>query len=1025
MRKLLLTLCALSFFGVILVSAQTKRITGTVTDATDGQTLPGVSIVVKGTTIGTTTNIEGKYELNVPTDAIQLVFSFIGMKTQEVLIEGKNVIDVKMESESVSVDEVVVVGYGTKLKRDLTGSISKVQAKEIENIPVPTFETAMQGRTAGVFIENSSGKLGEGMRIRIRGTSSISADNQPIYVVDGMVVTSQSQGTSANSPTNPMSDINPSDIETINILKDASAAAIYGSRAANGVVLITTKRGKAGKTVINLGYQTGISSPTHKVDMMNAAEYRKYFTEVFTRSWGNKEDAIADLENNIPYFSGYVVGNDTTKYDTNWQDEAFQKGSLNQIELSATGGNEKTQFFTGVTYNDQAGILLGNQLTRISGRLNLDNQATKRLKIGMNLGLNRSEAHRVPNDNAFSNPLQMIALPPVQPKYDPLHPTELFRQTIYENGLIPAKYNTDKTTVFRNIGGLYAAYEFIPGLVFKSEVGVDLLNQREENYQSRKTVDGSPTGLATSRTVQVVNVSTDNYLTYNKDITSNQNLEIVGGITYQQSTTYTNEVDARGFPSDAFQTIASASEATFFSSTETGYKYMSYFSRANYKLYDKYLLTLSGRIDGSSRFGKNNRYGFFPATSVGWIVSKENFMSDIKFISFLKLRTSYGQTGNSEINNFASRSLYSGGSYTTTPTINPSQLPSPDLKWETTAQTDFGIDYGFFNNRISGEIDYYYKKTNDLLLYKDLPATSGFTSFYRNVGSLENKGLEFVLNTNNLTGVFQWSTSFNIGYNKNKILNIDGPSIEAGNTRTGNNMAMVGQPLGVFYLPKYAGVAPADVPGGNPDGSDIYGGDALYYVQAGSKAVTSDYNLAKSQIIGDPNPDYYGGIYNSFIYKGWEFNFLFQFVKGNDIYKSFGLWAQSNGWNLDNQTTDQAKGWKKDGDKTNVPRGDWDVQNGSRPSSRYLEDGSYIRLKTLNLSYTLPKSLTDKLNMASIRIYLTGANLLTFTKYTGWDPEVNFTGTGRGQTNTNLIQGSEFYSSPQSRTITLGIKMSF
>jgi len=1026
MKKLFFTLCVLSIWGVTLVSAQTMKITGTVTGASDGLTLPGVSIVVKGTTAGTTTNIDGKYELNAPTNANELVFSFIGMKTLEVPINGRAVIDVVMELETQTVEEVVVVGYGTKLKRDLTGSISKVQAKEIENLPVPTFETAIQGRTAGVFIENSSGKLGEGMRIRVRGTSSISADNQPIYVVDGMVVTSQSQGASSNSPTNPMADINPNDIESINILKDASAAAIYGSRAANGVVLITTKHGKSGKTVINVGYQTGFSTPTHKVDMMNADQYRKYFTNMLVAEYGiSKEDAVSYLESIIPYFSGYVNGTDTIKYDTNWQDEAFQRGNLNQLEVSATGGTEKTQFFTGLTYNDQAGILLGNKLNRISGRLNIDNQATKRLKLGMNLGLSRSESHRVPNDNAFANPLQMISLPPVQPKYDPENPKELYKQTIYENGLIPAKYNKDKTVVLRNIGGLYAAYEFIPGLVWKSEFGIDLLSQREDNYASKKTNDGAPTGLADSRTVQVVNASTDNYLTFNKDISSNQNLEVVGGITYQQSNTSTNWVQARGFPDDRFTTIASASEVAFFTSTETGYKYMSYFSRANYKLNDKYLLTLSGRMDGSSRFGSNNRYGFFPAGSVGWVISKENFMSNLKSVSFLKLRASCGQTGNSEINNFASLSLYSASSYTTSPSITPVQLPSPDLKWETTTQTDIGLDYGFFNNRISGEIDVYYKKTKDLLLYKDLPATSGFTSFYRNVGSLENKGLEFVINTNNLTGKLQWSTSFNLGLNRNKILNLDGPSIQAGNTSTGNNIAMKNQPLGVFYLPKYAGVAPSTVIGGNPDGSDINGGDALYYVEAGSKNITSNYALADAQIVGDPNPDFYGGIYNSFTYKDWEFNFLFQFVVGNDIYKSFGQWAQSNGYNLDNQTVDQVDGWKKDGDITDVPRAEWDYKNGSRPSSRYLENGSYLRLKSLNLSYTLPKRITDKVNLASLRVYLTASNLWTLTKYTGWDPEVNYTGTGRSQTNTNLIQGSEFYSAPQSKTITLGVKLSF
>jgi TonB-dependent starch-binding outer membrane protein SusC len=1023
MKKCFTILTVLAMVIGQQVYAQAKTVKGVVTSKEDGGTMPGVNVVVKGTTTGSVTDINGAYSITVPVDAGTLVFSFIGMKTIEIPVENRTVIDVVMEPDVIDLDEVLVVGYGSRLKTELTGSISKVQSKEIENLPVPTFESAMQGRTAGVFIENSSGKLGEGMRIRIRGASSISADNQPLYVVDGMVVTSQSQGNANNSPTNPMADLNPNDIESINILKDASAAAIYGSRAANGVVLITTKRGKTGKTLINLGYQVGTSNPTHKIDMMNADQYRKYFIDVFTRSYGDRETAIAELESAIPYFSGYFNGTDTIKYNTNWQDEAFQKGSIQQYELSASGGNENTQFYTGLTYNQQKGILLGNTLDRLSGRLNLDHEATEKIKLGMNFALNRSEAHRVPNDNAFSNPLQMIALPPVQPKYDPENPGQLFRNTIYENGLIPAFYNTDKTVVLRNLSKAYISYEPLKGLVWRSEIGTDILTQKEESYQSRKTVDGAPSGLADNRSLQVLNFSTDNYLTYSKALDGGHSLELVGGITYQQSNTDVNEIQARGFPSDAFQTIASATEATFYTSWATGYKYMSYFSRANVKISDKYLFSVSGRMDGSSRFGKNNRYGFFPAASLGWILTREDFMRDLNFISFLKIRASYGLTGNSEIDNYASLGLYTGSNYAGTVGIKPFQLPSPDLKWETTAQTDFGIDYGFLNNRISGEIDVYYKKTSDLLLYKLLPATSGFTSFYRNVGSLDNKGIEFVLNTNNLVGKLQWSTQFNIGANRNEVLNIDGPPINAGNYRSGNNRAMEGQPLGVFFLPKYAGVSPDDVTGGNPDGSDIYGGDALYYVAAGSSEVTSDYNLAESQIIGNPNPDYYGGLNNVFNYKGFEFSFLFQYVVGNDIYKAYGIWAESNGWNLDNQTTKIANSWKNPGDITDVPRGDWDVNNGSHPSSRYLEDGSYLRLKAVNLGYTLPEQVASKMKLASFRVYITASNLLTFTRYTGWDPEVNFTGTNRTQTNANLIQGSEFYTSPQARSITIGLKI--
>lgn len=1013
MKKCFTLLYVLLFLFTTQGWAQNRTISGLVTSAEDGSTMPGVTVMVKGTTVGTVTDINGKYSISVPSAATTLVFSYVGMQSQEIAIEGRSAIDVKMSTEVKQVDEVLVVGYGSRLKTELTGSISKVQAKEIENLPVPTFEGAMQGRTAGVFIENTSGKLGEAMRIRIRGNSSISADNQPLYVVDGMVVTSQNVGTSSNSPTNPMADLNPADIESINILKDASAAAIYGSRAANGVVLITTKRGKAGKTQFNFGYQVGVSTPTHMVDMMNGQQYRDFFTEVFTRSYGTRADAIDVLNYYINYFSGYVKGpGDTIKYDTNWQKEAFQRGSLAQYELSAAGGNDKTQFFTGLTYNTQNGILLHNQMDRISGRVNIDHQPNEKLKLGMNFSLAYNERHRVPNDNAFSNPLQMIALPPVQPIYDPENPTQLYRYTLYENGLRPATYNKDKTTVIRNLSGAYLAYEPFKGFVLRAEAGVDILAQREMNYMSRKTVDGAPTGYDENRALQVINWSTSEYFTYNKDFAEIHNIELVGGITYQQSNEDILELSVTGFPSDDFQTPASGTDAAYFSGPSTGYKYMSYFSRLNYKLSDRYLFGLSGRMDGSSRFGANHKYGFFPAVSAGWILSREKFLEGVSALSFLKVRASYGLTGNSEIDNFASLGLYSASNYAGLTGIHPSQLPSPDLKWETTAQTDAGIDFGFLKNRITGEIDVYYKKTKDLLLYEMLPATSGYTSRYHNVGSLENKGLEFVINTNNLVGAFQWSTQFNIGFNKNKILNINGPTIYAGNTRTGNNIAMEGQPMGVFYLPKYAGVDPQT-------------GDALYYVKADSSGTTTNYNEAAFQIVGDPNPKYYGGITNTFTYKGFDLSFLFQFVGGNKIFKSFGLWAESNGWNLDNQTTKMMKAWKKPGDITDVPRADWDVNNGTRSSSRYIEDGSYLRLKTLTFGYNLPPAVASKLRLSSLRIYLSGANLLTFTKYTGWDPEVNYEGTGRSTTNTNLIQGSEFYTAPQAKTFTLGLKVGF
>jgi len=466
-------------------------------------------------------------------------------------------------------------------------------------------------------------------------------------------------------------------------------------------------------------------------------------------------------------------------------------------------------------------------------------------------------------------------------------------------------------------------------------------------------------------------------------------------------------VQASGFPTDAFQTIASAANNTFYTSSETAFSYVSYFARANYKLMDKYLLGVSVRHDGSSRFGKNNRYGTFPALSAGWIASREGFLQNVGWLSFLKVRASYGLTGNSGIGNFAHMGTYTGANYAGVSGIRPWTLSSPDLKWETTAQTDFGIDYGFFRNRINGEIDIYYKKTEDLLLARTLPSTSGYTGVTQNLGSLENKGWEFVINTNNLVGEFKWNTSFNISGNKNKVLDVAGPDII-----DGENRVREGQPIGVFVTRSYAGV--------NPDN-----GHAWYYKEDGT--TTEDYNLAPNLVVGSPNPDFLGGMTNSFAYKGFDLNILLSFVYGNSVYNGGGQYQsmQFSNW-LDNQTKDQMTRWQKPGDITMVPQAVFPGSDfaATNPSSRYLSDASYLRLKSISFGYSLPVPLVQRISLRSLRIYATATNLFTWTNYTGWDPEVNYIdGVADSQTSTNIRQGQDFYTAPQARTITVGIKV--
>ncbi len=1002
MRKFFSISLLLLFVLVTAAWTQSRTVTGTVTSAEDGLGIPGASVVLRGTTVGTVTDFDGNYSIDVPSAEAVLVFSFVGMQTQERTVGNQTVINVELQPALVDLDEVVVGGYGTRLKSELTGSISQVRAEDIANTTQPSFESAIQGRTAGVYVQGGSGKIGQAIKVRVRGSASVSASNQPLYVVDGFPIIAEDLGTAGNEPINPMADLNPADIESIQVLKDASAAAIYGSRAANGVVLITTKRGQEGATQINFSTQVGFSEPANKVGFLNREQYLDLFQQSYENNPGtqffgpNYEDA---LDWGWPYWREGA--------DVNWEDEALKRGNLQQYDLSARGGTANTRYYAALSYVDQEGILLGNEYNRISGRLNLDQDASDRLAFGMNLNFVRSETNRVANDNAFATPLQMIALPPINPTHDP-NTGELNRRTAYANGLIPAKYSNFDQEVYRTIGNVFANYNILPSLQFRSEWGVDVYAQREMGYQGRLTNDGGPTGVGSDRTVTMRSLSTNNYLTFDQTFADVFDLNLVGGMSFQDANQDVASITSRNFPNDHFKRLASAAEIAGASSTGTRYSYVSYFSRANINLYGRYLLSLSGRLDGSSRFSTDHRYGFFPAASAAWIMTNESFMENSGVISFLKPRVSWGIVGNSEIGNFQWQALYAASNYAGLSGMIPTTVPSPDLRWETTYQTDFGLDFGFFDNRITGEIDYYVKNTEDLLLSVNLPGTSGFNNVTQNVGNLENKGWEFALNTVNLTGEFQWNTNFNIAFNKNEVTNLDDQIIQIANSR-----AMEGQPLGVFWMPVYAGVDPEN-------------GDALFYTDDTQTETTTSLQAAEHQVAGDPNPDFMGGLNNTFRFRGFDLSVLFQFVYGNDIFNAGRQWqADGISWK-DNQTLDFYENhWREPGDDARYPQPRWLDGNGYGVSSMLIFDGSYIRLKDATLGYTLPSDLVSRANIASIRIFAKGLNLLTWTEYPGWDPEANFVGTGPSAQTQNILQGRDFYTAPQPRSITFGLTMGF
>lgn len=971
-------------FAVQFVLAQTT-VTGRVTDA-QGTPLAGVAVLVKNTNTGTTTGADGSFSLSAPANGT-LVFSYVGYQSLERSVSGN--LNVSLVQGDNSLSEVVVVGYGTRIKRDVTSSISKVSNRDFQNLPLPSFESALQGRAAGVFINSGSGKLGQGLTIRVRGISSISANQQPFVVIDGVPAVTQALG-SYTEPDNPLATLNPDDIESIEVLKDAASSAIYGARASNGVILVTTKSGKAGKTKINLGYFTGWSQPTKKQKFLNADQYRELFTAAAENMGYNAADEF-EAE------SGTTDWNSTN--NSNFADAAFQDGSITQYNLSVSGGDARTKFLLSGSWNDQKGIILDNALNRGNARLNIDHSISNRFKVGANLSLARSLNNRVSADNNFTNPLQLNALPPVHAMY--LADGSPNPNTLYYNYLIDHVSSSREATTSRSISNVFGEFTISPNLLFRSQVGLDWINLQEEEYLGRETLDGAPGGRAYNGQVTSNIVTYTNTLSFNKALNDNNVVDAVAGIEFQKGKTSGANATGIGFPSNKFTKLASATTIEDASSTETAFAFASYFAKANYKFMDRYLLGASMRVDGSSRFGEDNRYGYFPAVSAGWIISEEGFLKNSDALSFLKLRASYGKTGNAEIGNFSSLSLFSATDYADVAGLIASQIGVPDLSWERTDQFDLGLDFGFLNNRITGEVDYFRKNTKDLLLNVPLPAVNGFTTITKNIGSMENKGWEFVLNGNILTGDLRWTASANISTYRNEVTKLVSP-VPAGSRTLGR--LFVGEPFGQFYGRKYMGVDPDN-------------GDALYMMADGKP--TNSFSAAVDTVLGNPNPDYYGGFNNRFSYKGFDLDVQCQFVKGGDLYNIAGFFQSVNGDYFDNQTVDQMNYWKKAGDNTDIPQPRLYESNGGRKSSRWVQDGSYFRVKSVNLGYNFTRGILSRVKLDNARIYVAATNLFTFTDYKGYDPEVNTTYTG------NINLGHDFYTPPQAKTISVGINLGF
>ncbi|WP_345948047.1 TonB-dependent receptor [Mucilaginibacter sp. PAMB04274] len=999
MKKKLLIFLFLYSLSITAVFAQ-RTVTGKVTGSDDGLPLPGVSIKVAGGSGGTQTNAQGDYTINLPAGSSALIFTYVGFTTTTVPVGSQSVLNVKLTSDSKALTEVVVTGYGLQQrKRDLTGANSVVSGKDIANVPVQSFDNALNGRAAGVQVTSASGIPGANVSVNIRGINSINAGTQPLYIIDGVEVVSGDQ--SRNFPTsNALAGINPNDIESINIMKDAAAAAIYGAQAANGVVIVTTKRGKAGKTQVDVRAYGGYSEVIRKQPVLSTPEFIQLSREAITNRYGSVAAAPLAVRNLLAGF-----GDPATAPTYDWQDAVFRKGGSQNYDLSASGGSENTKFFVSGSYNKQIGQTIGQDFTRGSGRVNLDQKISDKVSFGTTINLASYTQSGTTGGTAFASPNRSAMLiPPYVPIYNPDGTYNTTIPGAYPNNVLQTSdYDVYQAKTKKFTGNFNLNYQITKDLRFRSSYSLDYTNIAEDRFQDPRTPDGAGVnGRAAVYNTAIADFNTDQTLNYNH-LFGGHKLGVIAGATYKTENNEGNSATGTGFPTYQLRTLNSAAIPSAVAAFYTGYKRIGYFSRADYSYNDKYIASATVRYEGSSRFGANKRYGTFPAASIGWRINKESFLDKVNWIDDLKLRASYGILGNSAIGDFDALSLFtSTGSYAGGPGLSP-VLGNDNLTWEQSRTTDLGVDFTLFKGRISGGIGAFIKKTSQLLLNRSLPINGGFSSYRANVGKLQNKGLELELNTTNIAGKFQWTTTATATILKSKLLELnDG-------LQSLNNTYFVGEPLLTFNTYRYAGVNPAD---GNP----------MYYDKNGN--ITYSPTTDDRVKVGSQSPTGYGGITNTFTYKGISLSAFIQYQYGNKVNNVDAQFLRRMGSTLDrNQDVSELRRWQRPGDITDTPRPYYntgvptgDQAGGITYTSVYslvnthmIEDGSYVRLKTLSLSYNLPAKLLSRTFVRNVQVYAQAYNLVTLTKFTGTDPEV----------------ASASYSGtvPQYRTVTFGVQV--
>jgi len=995
-NKLLLSL-SLIFIMLSQAWAQTQAITGKVTDSSTGQGLPGVTVLVKGTSVGTSTDINGNYSITPPAGATTLTFSFVGYTTTDRAIGNATTLNITLTADANQLNEVVVTGYTTQTKREVTGAVSQVSGEELANVPMTSVDKALQGRVAGLQSVGASGQPGSAQQIRIRGVGSITGSSAPLYVVDGVPINSGDLSR-ASTTSNPLAGINPNDIESINVLKDASAASIYGSRAANGVIVITTKSGKAGKTKVTLDAEYGVSKRAYyneNTRPLTTAENIELMTETL------QNDGY-DLPTDPTELTQYLIENFglDPSVNTNWEDAVLRTGRTQQYNLAISGGNEKTQFNISGGYFNQEGTVKTSEFERYSTKLNLKHTLNDKLSLNTNLLLSNSTLKGPLNSGYFANPVMasLFLMPTIGLEDEPQAPFNPVR-------LLELDKRTNST--LKGLGSFTGEYKILPGLSLTSRFGIDYNSLEEDNYQNPFYGDAeSSQGSSTRYYTRYFNWIWTNLINYTWDINKDETwvVNLKGGYEAQKSTYYSASAYAENLPLNTNYTVPSvgATPITAGGANE-GYSFASVLALGDISYKSRYVLSGSFRRDGSSRFGSANRYGNFWSVGASWNADQETFIKDITWINQLKLRASYGVNGNAGIGNYDWRRLYAYTStYEGSVAATPSSLGNADLTWEQNKPFDVGVDLAFFDNRLTFTADYYSRVTDNLLLNRPLSLTTGWGTRLENVGAMRNSGVELAVSgTPVMVGDFKWDLSFNFSKNKNEIT-----ELAVDKQQVSPFIRQVDQDIYQYYLPLWAGVDPAD-------------GMPMWFTDATRAETTKTYSQAAYSLTGKSAlPTAFGSVGTTFSFKGLSLDALFYYSYGNYIYDPYYQYLNSGGWYLGsyNQRATQLDRWQQEGDVTNVPKLSYDTDTRYRAQSdNILNKGDFVRLRDITLSYNLPASIIGRLKMSSLRVYARGTNLATWVAddTLPYDPEAGGVG---GTTNFDINVP---------KTITFGINVGF